>query len=164
MAREKKEQENSGSFENFSMREEITIKFGKGLVGESFIAKSGKELVEIKIPNRDASDHRHWESFVVSPKMVHENKYGKGVWMKLPAEGATKISRPVFEGQDENGKKIWGIESRVVSNQELKSMMEFYKERNKESVRSALKEKRMDFDSTKRPDVVKNEQSKENVR
>ena len=68
--------------EDSPKREEVTIKFGKGLVGEPFISKAGKELVEIKIPNRDARDHRPWESFVVSPKMVHENQYGAGVWMK----------------------------------------------------------------------------------
>ena len=120
----------------------MTIKFGKGLVGEPFISKAGKELVEIKIPNRDARDHRPWESFVVSPKMVHENQYGAGVWMKLPADGTTKVSRPEYRGRDESGKSIWGTESRTVSNQELKALMESYKERNRESVRSALEEKK----------------------
>lgn len=37
---------------------EVTIKFGKGLVGEPFTSKSGKELVEISIPNPDKSDTR----------------------------------------------------------------------------------------------------------
>ena len=42
------------------------------------------------------------------------------------------------------GKSIWGTESRTVSNQELKTLMESYKERNRESVRSALEEKKAD--------------------
>ena len=48
--------------------EEITIKFGKGLVSEPFTSKAGKELVEVKIPNPDPADKRPWESFVISPK------------------------------------------------------------------------------------------------
>lgn len=34
-------------------RKEVTIKFGKGLMGEPFLSKAGKQLVEIKIPNRE---------------------------------------------------------------------------------------------------------------
>lgn len=34
-------------------RKEVTIKFGKGLMEEPFMSKSGKELVEIKIPNTE---------------------------------------------------------------------------------------------------------------
>ena len=164
MTEERNVQESPAAADDFAGREDVTIKFGKGLLGEPFISKTGKELVEIKIPNRDARDHRHWESFVVSPKMVHENKYGKGVWMKLPADGTTKVSRPVFEGQDENGKNIWGKESRTVSNQELKSMMEFYKERNKESVCSVLEAKRTDFENREKQVTVTPVQFKEITR
>ena len=57
--------------------EEITIKFGKGLVSEPFTSKAGKELVEVKIPNPDPADKRPWESFVISPKMIHDNQFGK---------------------------------------------------------------------------------------
>ena len=32
---------------------EVTIKFGKGLVGDPFTSKNGKELVEVSIPNPD---------------------------------------------------------------------------------------------------------------
>lgn len=64
-------------------RAEVTIKFGKGLMGEPFTSKNGKELVEIKIPNADHSDSRPWESFVVPANFVHENQYGKGMWMKF---------------------------------------------------------------------------------
>jgi len=164
MTTEKNAQEKHAASEDASKRKEVTIKFGKGLVGESFISKSGKELVEIKIPNKDVRDHRHWESFVVSPKMVHENKYGKGVWMKLPADGTTKESRPAFKGQDENGKNIWETESRMVSNQELKSMMEFYKETDKESVRSELAEKRMSPGSKEKASSIRTGQARGNGR
>lgn len=39
-------------------RNEVTIKFGKGLVGEPFVSKNGKELVEVSIPNTRDDDHR----------------------------------------------------------------------------------------------------------
>ena len=150
--------------EDSQKREEVTIKFGKGLVGEPFISMTGKELVEIKIPNRDARDHRPWESFVVSPKMVHENHYGSGVWMKLPADGMTKVSRPEYRGLDESGKSIWGTESRTVSNQELKALMESYKERNRESVRSVLEEKKADSGIREKRSSTRSEPSKETAR
>ena len=63
---------------------ELTIKFGKGLVGDPFTSRNGKELVEVSIPNPDKADTRPWETFVISPKMIHENKFGKGVWMNDP--------------------------------------------------------------------------------
>lgn len=122
---------------NDQQKAEVTIKFGKGLVGEPFTTKNGKEVVEVKIPNREG-DTRPWESFIISPKMIHDNQFGKGVWMKLPEDGTTKVSRSVRDGQDENGKNIWKRESREVSNVELKSMMEAYKEKNKNSVLSDL--------------------------
>ena len=164
MAGEKSRQEPLAVPEDFQKREEVTIKFGKGLVGEPFISKTGKELVEIKIPNRNARDHRPWESFVVSPKMVHENKYGAGVWMKLPADGTTKLSRPDYRGRDESGKSIWGTESRTVSNQELKALMESYKERNRESVQSILEEKKADIGIREKPISARPAPSKETVR
>ena len=67
-------------------RTEVTIKFGRGLIGDPFTSKNGKELVEVKIPNADKSDTRPWESFVISPRMIHDNQFGKGVWMKLPED------------------------------------------------------------------------------
>ncbi|MCD8225417.1 MAG: hypothetical protein LUC99_11345 [Clostridiales bacterium] len=126
----------------YHKREEVTIKFGKGLVEEPFVSKAGKELVEIKIPNQDPNDSRSWESFVVSPKMVHENQFGKGVWMKLPAGGETKVSRPFLKGKDENGRNIWANESRMVPNTELKAMMEAYKQKDRGSVLSDLSDKK----------------------
>ncbi len=122
---------------NDQQKAEVTIKFGKGLVGEPFTTKNGKEVVEVKIPNREG-DTRPWESFIISPKMIHDNQFGKGVWMKLPEDGTTKVSRSVRDGQDENGKNIWKRESREVSNVELKSMLEAYKEKKRDSVLSDL--------------------------
>ncbi len=123
--------------ETAQQKAEVTIKFGKGLVGEPFQTRNGKEVVEVKIPNREG-DTRPWESFIISPKMIHDNKYGKGVWMKLPEDGTTKLSRSVRDGQDENGKSIWKRETREVSNVELKSMLEAYKEKSRSSVLSDL--------------------------
>ncbi len=117
-----------------SRREEISIKFGKGLVGQPFISKNGKELVEVKIPNTDPADKTPWASFVISPKMIHDNQYGKGVWMKLPADGSTRVSKPLNVGKDEKGKAIWRNDIQEVSNRDLKSLMESYKTKDRESV------------------------------
>ena len=103
-------------------KQEVTIKFGKGLVGEPFTSKNGKELVEVKIPNTDPADYRPWESFVISPKMIHENKFGKGLWMKLPEDGSTRLSRSVNAGKDENGKNIWKKERTEQILRQLQSM------------------------------------------
>ena len=121
---------------------EVTIKFGKGLVGEPFTSKSGKELVEVSIPNPDKADTRLWETFVISPKMIHDNQFGKGVWMKLPEDGKTRLSRSVRTGVDEAGKATWGRETREVTNTELKSLMEAYKEKSRDSVLSDLSDRR----------------------
>lgn len=128
-------------------RAEVTIKFGKGLMGEPFTSKNGKELVEIKIPNADHSDSRPWESFVVPANFVHENQYGKGMWMKLPEDGTTKLSRNVLEGQDTSGKNIWGKETREITNKELKALVETYKTRDRGSVMTDLAEKRAESSS-----------------
>lgn len=127
--------------EQQSERREVTIKFGKGLV-EPFVSKSGKELARINIPNRSETDKRPWESFVVPTNYVHDNKFGKGVWMKLPEDGTTKLTRPVLVGQYEAGKNCWRTESRQVSNAELKSLLEAYKEQKRDSVLSSLSEKK----------------------
>lgn len=128
---------------------EITIKFGKGLVGEPFVSKNGNELVEIKIPNTDPKDSRPWESFVISPKIVHENKFGKGMWMKLPEDGITRLARNVSAGIGTDGKKIWKTEYRNVQNTELKSLLEAYKTR--ESVLGKLSKKKEAIDSAPKP-------------
>ncbi len=110
-------------------REEVTIKFGKGLA-EPFQSKDGREFMRIMIPNQDQSDKTPWASFVLPAKAVHENQYGKGLWAKIPADGTTVVTKPVLKGQDENGKNIWENQQTRVPNQELKSMVEAYKTRS----------------------------------
>ncbi|MGN0256488.1 MAG: hypothetical protein ACI4W2_11590 [Eubacterium sp.] len=135
--------------ETFDPPAEVTIKFGKGLVGEPFTSKSGKELVEVKIPNPDRGDSRPWESFVISPKVIHDNKFGKGVWMKLPGDGTTRLSRSVKTGMNENGMPVWGHETREVSNTELKSLLEAYKNKDRGSVLSDLSERKAESSDVK---------------
>lgn len=116
-------------------RKEVTIKFAKGLVGEPFMSKNGKELVEVKIPNADQNDKTPWASFVISPKMVHDNKFsktGKGVWMKLPEDGTTVVKKPICIGTNPEGKRIWHNDMKTVTNTELKEMVEVYKTRNQD--------------------------------
>ena len=109
-------------------REEVTIKFGKGLA-EPFTAKDGREFTRIMIPNQDPADKTPWASFVLPTKNVHENQYGKGLWAKIPADGTTVVTKPVLKGQDENGKNIWEDQKTKVPNTELKGMVEAYKTR-----------------------------------
>jgi hypothetical protein len=135
--------------ETFDPPAEVTIKFGKGLVGEPFTSKSGKELVEVKIPNPDRGDSRPWESFVISPKVIHDNKFGKGVWMKLSEDGTTRLSRSVKTGMNENGMPVWGHETREVSNTELKSLLEAYKNKDRGSVLSDLSERKAESSDVK---------------
>lgn len=122
--------------------EEITIKFGKGLVGNPFTSKSGKELVEVKIPNVDENDRTPWASFVISPKMIHDNKFGKGVWMKLVSDETIRIGKPVLEGQTPEGKNIWKRDYREIPVTELKAMLEAYKNKDRSSVLGNLEEKK----------------------
>ena len=131
--------------------DQVTIKFGKGLVGEPFTSKNGKELVEVSIPNPDKGDSRPWETFVISPKLIHDNRFGKGVWMKLPEDGITRLSRAAKIGIDKVGKTIWGRESRDVTNTQLKLLLEAYKEKSRGSVLSDLSERRADTPSEKPP-------------
>ena len=119
---------------------EITLKFGKGLVGDPFKAKDGKEYRSIKIPNKDEADKSPWASFVVRSNSVHEDQFGKGMWTKLPSEGSTTIAKPVVVGQNEKGKNVWETEKTKIPNKELKKMVEFYKERPRE-VEKAAEEK-----------------------
>ena len=109
-------------------REEVTIKFGKGLA-EPFTSKDGREFTRIMLPNQDQADKTPWASFVLSAKSVHENQYGKGLWAKIPAEGTTVVSKPVLKGKDPAGKNIWENQKTKVPNRELKGMVEAYKTR-----------------------------------
>lgn len=119
--------------------DEITLKFGKGCVGEEFQGKDGNSYKEILIPNQDKDDHRPWQTFVVKANHVHENQFGKGMWCKLPAEGTTTLHRSVKVRQDEQGKPVWDTEKTKVTNKELKKMVEAYKDRDRERV--SMKEK-----------------------
>ena len=124
-------------------KEEVTIKFGRGLV-DNFTSRSGKEMAAIKIPNPDPADHRPWESFVVPAKFVHENKFGKGVWMKLPADGTTELERPMKVADLPDGKQEWKSEYRTVSNTELKGLMESYKNKDRGSILDVLAGKKQE--------------------
>ena len=117
---------------------EITMKFGKGCVGEEFQGKDGNKYKEILVPNPDKNDH----TFVVKANHVHEDKFGKGMWIKLPAEGHTTLRRPVVVGEKPDGKKEWGTEKNSIANADLKKMVEAYKERPRESVKGRLAEKK----------------------
>lgn len=139
-------------------KKEVTIKFGKGLVGEPFTSKGGHQLVEVKIPNLDPADKTPWASFVISPKMIHDNQYGKGVWMKLPEDGTTRVSKPIFIGTRPDGKNVWERDVRDVPNPELKAMMEAYKNRDRASVLGALKDKKVEAE--KAPSIPKPVKSK----
>ena len=109
-------------------REEVTLKFGKGLV-EPFAGKDGKEFMRITIPNQDPADKTPWASFVLPAKAVHENQYGKGLWAKIPADGATTVTKPTLMGQDDAGKNVWQDVKTEVPNRDLKAMVEAYKTR-----------------------------------
>lgn len=69
-------------------------------------------------------------------------KFGKGVWMKLPEDGTTRLSRSVKNGIDDAGQPIWGRETREVTNAELKALMESYKDRSRGSVLSDLSDRK----------------------
>ncbi|MBO4864177.1 MAG: hypothetical protein J5517_07415 [Eubacterium sp.] len=109
---------------------EITLKFGKGLVGDEFQGKDGNSYRQIMIPPNEETK-QPWQTFVVKSNQVHENQFGKGMWCKLPAEGSTTVTKSVAKGVDEQGKTIWENEKRKVPNTELKSMVEAYKNKDK---------------------------------
>ncbi len=119
---------------------EITLKFGKGCVGDTFTGKDGKDYTNILIPPADKADKSPWPTFVVRANAVHENQYGKGMWIKLPSEGSTTLHKSVVVGEKEDGKQKWETQKFKVTNKELKSMMEAYKERT--SVKEQLSEKK----------------------
>lgn len=125
-------------------RDEITVKFSRKLVGEPFMAKTGRECVSIRIPNADPADKRPWETIVVAANHVHEDKFSDGVWMKLLADGETKVSRSEISGKTEDGRNTYASTTRMVPNGELKSMLEVTRPRtqqyNRTSVTDALKQ------------------------
>ena len=109
---------------------EIAIKFGKGFA-QAFTGKDGTQYMRIQIPNQDPQDKSPWQYFVVPAKTVHENRYGKGLWIKLPLHGSTTVSRDVRIGKDESGKGIYEKQRHSVTNIELKAMVESYKTRDR---------------------------------
>ena len=133
----------------------LTIKFAKGLVGEPFMSKGGKELVEITIPNSDPADKRPWQTFVLASRDVHEDKFGKGMWAKIPAEGHTTVQRQIRSNPETEGPAAWTSEKTVVSNADLKKMVEFYKERPRESVKEKLEQKKEESSKEVKPPAAK---------
>ena len=120
-------------------REEISIKFGKGLA-QPFTDRDGREYVRIHIPNRDMKERTPWSSFVLPAKAVHENHFGKGLWAKLPADGTTTLTKPVLI-RDGAGRIIRNDEKQEISNKELKARVEAYKNRApKEEERKSARE------------------------
>ena len=102
--------------------EEVTFHFGKGLC-QFFTSKKGEEMARIKIPN---TPYESWPSYVVPAKIVHDNRYGKGYWMKLPANAKTTltISKRVTNA---DGTVEWQDKRIAVENRHLKEMVESYR-------------------------------------
>ncbi len=119
----------------------ITLKFGKGYLGKEFAGKDGNQYREILVPPDKASE-RPWATFVVKADSVHENQYGKGMWMKLPAEGNTTIRWSVDISPEGSTTKEYLSQQEKIPNMDLKKMMEAYKERPKESVMDKLEKKK----------------------
>ena len=92
---------------------------------------------------------------MISPKMIHDNQFGKGVWMKVAEDAAFTVSRSVKTGIDESGKGIWSKETRQVSSAELKGMLEAYKDRDKGSVLSDLSAKKAEGHAPAAPKIPK---------
>lgn len=122
-------------------RNEITIKFGRGLVSAPFTARTGRECVSIKIPHADPADKTPWPSIIVAANHVHENRFGKGMWMKLPADGETKLYVPEVTGQTPDGRNVYKNTVVKLPNTEIKAMLESYKERSAETNRSVAPNK-----------------------
>ena len=100
---------------------ELTIKFGKGCMKEfERTNESGEaeKFAEIRF-----KDGEQWRSFVVPRRYVHENKFGKGLWLKRYAEGKTKVTA-YDPGTKERTEEYIG-------NRELKKKVESYKHQKK---------------------------------
>ena len=121
---------------------EITLKFGKGLV-RPFSGKDGTEWAKILIPNDKPEDHTPWMFFVVKAKQVHPNQYGKGMWLKLPADGNTMVTGYVAkEGvTTKDGRQAYTEEKLKVSNRNLKEIVESYKTRGEKEKEKAAPER-----------------------
>lgn len=157
-----KSQEQEGEKKEFK---EVTVKFGKGLVGEPFQGKDGKDYRQIKIPNQDENDKSPWATFVVKANSVHEDQFGKGMWVKLPAEGSTTVRKDNVVGQDEAGKNVYETTKEKVPNKELKARVEFYKDKDKDrdSLKDRLSDKKETVSQNKGDKSKQNTKSKENA-
>lgn len=111
---------------------EVTLKFGKGCVGDEFQGKDGNSYRQIMIPPNEETK-QPWQTFVVKSNQVHENQFGKGMWCKLPAEGGTTVMKSIAKGVDEQGKTIWENEKIKIPNKELKAMVESYKHKEQDN-------------------------------
>jgi hypothetical protein len=54
---------------------------------------------------------------VLPARSVHENKYGKGLWAKLPADSYTTVTKP-YEAQTGDGRTEWINEEAQIPNRE----------------------------------------------
>lgn len=107
-------------------KEEVTLHFGKGLC-DFFTTKKGAEMARIKLPD---TPFESWPSFVVPARIVHENQFGKGLWMKLPADGKTTLTIP-RKVTGEDGQEKWQDKKMTVDNVRLKEMVESYKKKDR---------------------------------
>ena len=144
MADEKTMGQTMDTVKELAQREEVTIKFGKGLA-EPFSSKDGKEFMRITVPNQDPADKTPWASFVLPAKTVHENQYGNGLWAKIPADGISTVTKPTLIGKDDAGKNIWQDVKTDIPNRDLKAMVESYKtmtpQKNTVAPRESTREK-----------------------
>ena len=131
---------------------EITLKFGKGCVGDEFQGKDGNTYRQIMIPPNE-ENKQPWQTFVVKANQVHENQFGKGMWCKLPENGSTTVTKSVAKGVDEN-------EKNKVSNKELKSMVEAYKNKDKSQENTQETKKDSLLDKIEKKALQANEQEK----
>ena len=125
--------------------EQLTITFGRGLCNYFTSKKTGKEMCAVKIPGQGEGS---WPQFVLPADRVRDSRFGKGVWARIPADGKTTltVSRRV-EAAD--GSTAWQKESFVVTNRELKEMVEAYKRQPRRNGRE--EEKAPEKDEERRP-------------
>ena len=101
--------------------EEVALHFAKGNCSY-FKAKDGREMASIMIPGEPGQP---WPRFVLPANKVHTNRYGKGLWAKVPADGTTTLSITTrTPGPD--GKMQYHRDTYKVTNRELKEMVESY--------------------------------------
>lgn len=121
-----------------SASSDISIKFGRGFVRKSF-SSHNQIYAEICIPNENVSDLSPWETFVLPEKQLHEAQNGKSIYAYIPKDGHTTLHKSIpTGGKLENGKNKYVVQSRIISNVELKKLVEAYKQQNRDSVTEKL--------------------------